>query len=121
MTGRSMPTSLPRLSQTARLDEIALHVDDDAAPWSRLEGVVVGFGFQGQAQACSSGRPGAVAAISDAESATQPKTPPCIVTIFSAAEWLPGSVAPVRVQTGSGIRSHGHWRRASWCERIHRW
>ena len=31
-----------------------------------------------------------------AEGATAPKTPPCIVTIFSAASWLPGSVAPVQ-------------------------
>ena len=28
--------------------------------------------------------------------ATAPKTPPCIVTIFSAASWLAGSVAPVQ-------------------------
>jgi hypothetical protein len=25
-----------------------------------------------------------------------PNTPPCMVTIFSAAWWLPGSVAPVQ-------------------------
>ena len=30
------------------------------------------------------------------ESATQPNTPPCMVTMCSAAAWLPGSVAPVQ-------------------------
>ena len=37
-----------------------------------------------------------VAAMTDVESATQPKTPPCMVTMCSAASWLAGSVAPVQ-------------------------
>ena len=36
------------------------------------------------------------AASTSAEEATAPNTPPCIVTIFSAASWFAGSVAPVQ-------------------------
>ena len=37
-----------------------------------------------------------VASMTDVESDTQPNTPPCMVTMCSAAAWLPGSVAPVQ-------------------------
>src|SRR5882762_8270124 len=38
----------------------------------------------------------AIASISALDVDTAPNTPPCIVTIFSAARWLPRSVAPVQ-------------------------
>ena len=37
-----------------------------------------------------------VASMTDVESDTQPNTPPCMVTMCSAAAWLAGSVAPVQ-------------------------
>ena len=37
-----------------------------------------------------------VASMTDVDSDTQPNTPPCMVTMCSAAAWLAGSVAPVQ-------------------------
>src|SRR5580700_11822125 len=38
----------------------------------------------------------AMALMNSRETATAPKTPPCILTMLIAARWLPASVAPVQ-------------------------
>ena len=78
------------LAEAAGQQEVALHVDHQQRGAARVEGEGAGLGVDsGHAQA-------SVAAITSSEVATQPKTPPCMVTMCSAAAWLPGSVAPVQ-------------------------
>ena len=81
-----------RLAEAARLDEVALHVDDHQRGGGGVERERVRLCRNGVHDASSQ----VVASMTDVESDTQPNTPPCMVTMCSAAAWLPGSVAPVQ-------------------------
>ena len=81
-----------RLAEAARLDEVALHVDDHQRGGGGVERERVRLGGNGGHERFSQ----VVASMTDVESDTQPNTPPCMVTMCSAAAWLPGSVAPVQ-------------------------
>jgi hypothetical protein len=89
------------LAEPARLQEIALHVDDEQGAAFRLQLEGIRRGVNGDHHK---------AAMNAFESATAPNTPPCIVIIFSAARRLPRPSR--RCNRPAGIRSRGRWRRA---------
>ena len=83
------------LAKAARFEEITLHVDEEerAAPRGELEWIR--FRLHGQRLVARHDS----ALMNARESATAPNTPPCIVTILSAARWFPWSVAPVQSES----------------------
>src|SRR4051812_2952292 len=71
------------LAEAARQQEVALHVDDDQRRGVEVEGERTRLRVDGRHQ-------DSMAATTSSEVATQPKTPPCMVTMCRAAAWLPG-------------------------------
>ena len=87
-----------RLAEPTGLDEVALHVDHDQRDPLGVEAERSGLGSDGERLRIDGHRaaPNVVASITASAVATHPNTPPCMVTMCSAARWLPGSVAPVQ-------------------------
>ena len=71
-------------AESAGLEEIALHVDDQQRACRRREFERIGFGFDSESL-CRFHNHVVIALMNAVESATAPKTPPCIVIIFNAA------------------------------------
>ena len=87
---QSFGSGAEALAEAAGKQEVTLHVDHEQRRTVRVEGERGGLGVDCRHLQNS------VAAITSSEVETQPKTPPCMVTMASAAVWLAGSVAPVQ-------------------------
>ena len=74
------------LAEAARLEKIALHVDDQQRAGRRGELERIRFRVR-RSVSWSFGHD--IALMNACESATAPNTPPCILIILSAARWLP--------------------------------